>query len=57
MTVKELYEWAMEHNAENYDLMIQFRDDGGYYVGYEDAHDPCIDRDTRYSTDKHAVFI
>ena len=57
MTVKELYEWAMKRNAENYDLMIQFRDDGGYYVGYEDAHDPCIDRDTRYSTDKHAVFI
>lgn len=31
MTVKELYEWAKENNAENLNIAIQFQDEGGFY--------------------------
>lgn len=29
MTIKELYEIAKKHHAENYDIEIQYRDGGG----------------------------
>lgn len=37
MTPKDLYEWAVEHGVENFDIEIQYRDDGGYYEGTTDA--------------------
>ena len=33
MTIKELYKWATNNNCENYDVEIQYRDDGGFYLG------------------------
>lgn len=33
MTIKELYKWAIANNCENYDVEIQYRDDGGFYIG------------------------
>ena len=30
MTIKELYEWAVNHNAENYDIEIRYRNGSGY---------------------------
>ena len=36
MTPKELYDWAVEHNAENYDVMVN-----GIAIDYEE---PNVDR-------------
>ena len=33
MTIKEIYEYAKQHGAENYEAVVQYRDDGGYYYG------------------------
>ena len=32
-TIKDLYEWAVEHNAENLPVGIQFQDGGGSSSG------------------------
>ena len=37
MTVKELYEWAVEHSADSLDIEIQYRDEGGSYYGVDDC--------------------
>ena len=53
MTVKELYKWAKQNNAENLHIEIQFRDGGGYYSGRDDCDDPEIcDRKNPYNTEK-----
>ena len=53
MTVKELYEWAIKNNAENFDIEIQYRDSGGYYSGVDDVDDPSItDSEHSYNTKK-----
>ena len=36
MTIKELYEMAQASHIEDYDIEIQYRDDGGYYSGTEE---------------------
>lgn len=33
MTIKELYEIALEKSAENFEIEISYRDDGGCYYG------------------------
>lgn len=33
MTIKKLYEWAIDNKVENYDVEIQYRDGGGDYYG------------------------
>lgn len=35
MTIKELYEWGMAHNIEDYNICVQYRDAGGEYPGQE----------------------
>ena len=45
MTVKELYEWAKQNNAENLDIEIQYRDGGGYYSGTDDCDPEICDRE------------
>ena len=37
MTVKELYEWAVANQAENYDIEVAYRDGGGFYNGADDC--------------------
>ena len=37
MTVKELYEWALENNAENLPIEIQHRDSCGEYDGVDEC--------------------
>lgn len=32
-TIKDLYEWAVERNAENLPIGLQFQDGGGSYSG------------------------
>lgn len=33
MTIRELYQWAIEHDAADYSIEVQYRDDGGTYYG------------------------
>lgn len=44
MTVKELYEWAVENKAEDLEIEIQYRDGGGYYCGTDIDVSPTIER-------------
>lgn len=44
MTVKELYEWAVENKAEDLEIEIQCRDGGGYYCGTDIDVIPTIER-------------
>ena len=37
MTVKEFYEYCVEHGVENMTMKIQYRDGGGYYYGSDEA--------------------
>ena len=32
-TIKEIYEWAVKHKAENLPVGIKFQDEGGTYPG------------------------
>lgn len=45
MTIKELYEWAIENEVEYYDVQIQYRDGGGYYYGSESLYESDIEID------------
>jgi len=36
MTVKELYEYMKKQGKEDYQIKIQYRDDGGDYSGEDD---------------------
>lgn len=47
MTVRELYEWAEQNNALDFDIEIQYRDGGGFYDCADDA-EPSIE--TRYNS-------
>ena len=40
MTIKEIYEWAKQNGVEDYEAVVQYRDDGGYYYG-EDTEVYC----------------
>lgn len=40
MTIRELYKWAEQNNALDYNIEIQYRDDGGLYMGREELEDP-----------------
>lgn len=40
MTVKELYQWAVENGIEDAEIAVQYRDGGGYYSGIDDNISP-----------------
>lgn len=42
MTIKELYEWAVDNHAEDLDLEVQYRDGGGIYYGTDSELTPII---------------
>lgn len=45
MTINELYEWAKENNVENYNVRIQYRDEGGCYYGTDTLYESDIEID------------
>lgn len=45
MTIKELYEWAIKNNVEDYDVRIQYRDEGGCYYGTDTLYEVDIEID------------
>lgn len=51
MTVRELYEWAKENDALDLDIEIQYRDDGGYYYGWDDAEPEIDTRELSWHTE------
>lgn len=36
MTIEELYKWAVERNCADYEIRIQYRDEGGEYFGCDE---------------------
>jgi hypothetical protein len=36
LTIEELYKWAVERNCTDFEIRIQYRDDGGYYFGCDE---------------------
>lgn len=47
MTIQDLYEWGIEHNAKDLDIEIQYRDGGGYYSGTTDLESSDIEIEHR----------
>lgn len=43
MTIQDLYEWGIKHNAKDLDIEIQYRDGGGYYSGTCDLREEDIE--------------
>ena len=35
LTIEELYKWAVKNQIQNYNIEVQYRDDGGDYYGTE----------------------
>lgn len=36
MTIEELYKWAVEHDCADFEMRIQYRDEGGEYFGCDE---------------------
>lgn len=43
MTIKDLYEWAIKNNVEDYNVRIQHRDEGGCYCGTDTLYEVDIE--------------
>lgn len=57
MTIKSLYEWAKEKGVLDLDVVVQYRDDGGYYNGSDDLETPEIaPREYDYQTEKILII-
>lgn len=51
MTIKELYEVAVAIGVENYEIQLQYQDDGGTYNG------SCPMSDYEYDCNKNTVTL
>ena len=59
-TIKELYEWAVKHKAENLPVGIKFQDEGGTYPGdtfSAYAPDYAVSASINYSGDDEYVLL
>lgn len=54
-TIKDLLDWAIEHNAFNLALSLQYGDGGGYYQGHT-LKDGNVVR-VSLATDKEDKFV
>ena len=43
MTVQELYEYAKQHGVLDYEIRVQYRDDGGLYYGTDEVESITIE--------------
>ena len=48
MTGKELIEWIQRNKAEDLECVVQYRDDGGTYLGGEILEQPTFAKFDRY---------
>ena len=49
MTIRDLYNWAIENGVENFEIQIQYRDGGGYYCGSDSCEQDNIEIDTLHN--------
>ena len=42
MTIRDLYEWAVENGVADCDIAVQYRDSGGFYSGEDTMIEPDI---------------
>lgn len=57
MTIRELYQWAIEHDAADYSIEIQYRDDGGAYYGRDkEVYTIIADAEDANSTEKIVIL-
>ncbi len=43
MTLRELWQWAVDNSVEDYEIHISHSDDGGFYPGYRLLNEYDID--------------
>jgi hypothetical protein len=57
MTLRSLYEWAKEKGVLDLDVVVQYRDGGGYYNGSDDLEIPEIaPREYDFQTEKILII-
>ena len=56
MTIKELYDWAVENDAENLAIGLKYQDGGGFYNG-DTFIDICADRNISVTIKRHPNAI
>ena len=57
MTVVDLLKWAALHHALNLDIEIQYRDDGGDYIGADSLEEEYIRITNRYNDENTLKVI
>ncbi len=53
MTGQELIDWIKEHHAEEKKVVVQYRDSGGIYPGFDEEIVPCV----YISVDKEMIVL
>ncbi|MBP5597273.1 MAG: hypothetical protein J6Y02_17960 [Pseudobutyrivibrio sp.] len=56
MTGKELIEWIKDKKAEDLQIEVQYRDDGGIYYGRDIYIVPSIEK-SEYREDKEVIVL
>ena len=46
MTIRDLYDWAVANEVEDFEIQIQYRDGGGCYCGSDTCEQDNIEIDT-----------
>ena len=44
MTGNELIDWIKEHHAEDMQVVVQYRDSGGIYLGWDEEIVPVVNK-------------
>ena len=47
MTVQELYEYAKQRGLLDYEIRVQYRDDGGWYYGTDEVESVIVEDDRK----------
>ena len=50
ITIKQLYEWAVDNECDDYVVKIQYRDEGGDYLGADEEIYCNIDHENKIVT-------
>lgn len=47
MTVQELYEYAKQRGLLDYEIRVQYKDDGGEYLGFDEVESVLVEEDQK----------
>ena len=53
MTGQELIDWIKQYHAEEMNVVVQYRDSGGIYPGFDEEIVPCV----HISVDREVVVL